>query len=227
MSSGAPRLPHSLGPKTCLGHAIVLVGKVGLEARRLSVEGLPPLYRSAEISTMIPLNGSDTNGSLLLAAEHYGDYESGMGGASRTLVVLRTRGDRTTEGRVGNSMVKAQRGALLMAIAPVRDCAYSSLDVHSQASPPRKRPFPRPHVKKRRAQPRITFHKSHFFASKSHTYPPVPLQQPIKAKCFRSTLLLTPPSHVARIKRLLGLKSRAITSKLPCHSMGVHPVPLL
>ena len=131
MSSGAPRLPHSLGPKTCLGHAIVLVGKVGLEARRLSVEGLPPLYRSAEISTMIPLNGSDTNGSLLLAAEHYGDYESGMGGASRTLVVLRTRGDRTTEGRVGNSMVKAQRGALLMAIAPVRDCAYSSLDVHT------------------------------------------------------------------------------------------------
>ena len=74
VSSGTPRLPHGLRPKTCLGHAFVpvLVGKAELEAGRtaVSVEGLSPFYRSAQVSTMIPLNGPDTNDSLLFAAKH-------------------------------------------------------------------------------------------------------------------------------------------------------------
>jgi len=97
---------------------LFLVGKAGLEARRLSVEGLSPFHRSAEISTMVPLNGPDTNGSRPLAAKHYRDYECGMGGASGTPVALSTRGGPTTECWVGNSMVRAQRGARLVAVAP-------------------------------------------------------------------------------------------------------------
>jgi len=128
--------------------------------------------------------------------------ECGMGGALRTPMELRTRGDPTTERRVGYSVVKAQRGPLLMAIVPVRDCACSSLWTSTLPSEPSKEvPVPPSPVKRRREQHHITFHKSHFFASKSHTYPPAP---PVKA----------PSSHVARIKRLLGLKSRAIISRL-------------
>ena len=46
----------------------------------------------------------------------------------RTPVALRTRGDLTTNHRVGYCVVKAQRGARLMVIAPVRDC---TVDVRS------------------------------------------------------------------------------------------------
>ena len=54
-------------------------------------------------------------------------FECGVGGASRTPVVLRTQGDPTTE-------------------------AHHSASGRppSQTGPPRKRPFPRPPVKKRR-----------------------------------------------------------------------------
>ena len=110
--------------------------------KALSVEGLPPFYRSAEISTMTLLNGSDTNGLLLLAAKRYGDYEGRMGDASRTPVALRTRGDLTTERWVGNSMVKAQRGARLMAIAPVRDCASSLWTSTLSSEPSEEAPVP-------------------------------------------------------------------------------------
>ena len=89
----------------------------------------------------------------------------------RAPVALRTRGDLTTNHRVVHCVVKAQRGAHLMTIAPVRDCHCGR--PLSQASPPSKCPLLRPPLKRRRrGQLCITFHKSHFFASKPHTYPP-------------------------------------------------------
>jgi len=124
---------------------LFLVGKAGFEARKLSVEELYPFYRSAELSTMIPPHSMDQTQTIrfysLLSIMPI--VECVMGGALGTPVALRTRGDPTTERRVAYSIVNAQRGARLMAIAPVRDCGRPL----SQASPPRKRPFPRPPVK--------------------------------------------------------------------------------
>jgi hypothetical protein len=48
--------------------------------------------------------------------------ECGMGGAVRAPVALSTRGDLTTNHRMGYCVVKAQRDVRLMAVAPVRDC---------------------------------------------------------------------------------------------------------
>jgi hypothetical protein len=164
---------------------------------------------------MIPtVNESDTNDSLLFATKHYADFRvwDGRCGEDSGGIENTRRSDHKLP---GYCVVKAQRGARLMAIAPVCDCRCGR--PLSQASSPRTCPFLRPPVKRRRrGQLCITFHKSHFFASKSHTYPPAPL---IKARCL-------PSSHVARTKRQLGLKSRAIISKLQFRSMGAWLPPL-
>ena len=221
VSSGAPTCHTASGHRLAWVMPLFLVGKAGFEARKLSVEGLSPFYRSAEVHTMVPPHRMDQTQTIRFYSplSIMPIFECGMGGALRTPVALRTRCDPTTERREGYSMVKAQRAACFMTIVPVRDCAYSSLWTSTLPSEPSKEvPVPPSPVKKRREQHRdhITFHKSHFFAPKSHTYPPVPL---VKAKCF-------PSSHVARIKRLLGLKSHAIINRLHFHSVEVRLPPL-
>ena len=106
------------------------------------------------------------------------NLECGMRGAVRTPVALRTGCDPTTNHRVGYCVVNAQRGVRFMATGPyVIVLACRCERPFFQVSPPRKCPFHCPPVKRRRRrQLRITFHKPHFFASRSHTYTHVPHQ---------------------------------------------------
>ena len=60
VSSGAPRLPHRLGPKTRLGQTIVpFVAKRGSRLKDELWRDCLPLTDLLKLSTMIPLNGSE------------------------------------------------------------------------------------------------------------------------------------------------------------------------